>query len=69
MKKPLKKINVAGTWNIEVSVELHSTSVGAIGEYIMELNEAIKEAAIKIGNKDKHEVNVKLVGTRVNSGI
>jgi len=62
MKAPLKDINISGTFVFEVELNLHAKSLKAIDDFISELSEAITKAAVKEGNKPKHEVNLRAVG-------
>lgn len=61
MKKRLTSINLAGTWHIDVQIELHAHSRAEAGAFLMELNEEIAKAAKHVANRDKIKVNLKKV--------
>lgn len=69
MKAKLKKINVAGTWTVTVTIDAHAEGIADISSYLIEVTDGIETLARHEGNKEKHKVNVKKVATRVNSGI
>lgn len=61
MKGRLKKINIAGTWHIEASVELHGESINETGNYLLEVCDEVQKAAKRVAHRDKHKVNLKKV--------
>jgi len=67
MKQRLRKINIAGTWTIQVDIELHGEDLVGINQFLVHACGECNKQVARLANQKKHKVNLKKVNSVVKS--